>query len=101
MALTLYFKEFCVEKKKECFSAKQILGSGSQPKITTVTGVRTGEVWRQNRGVWAHKEKYESQDLEEEGHNLHVLFAVSSWESSKLILQIFKIYTYKLIIFIF
>lgn len=57
MAVTLYFKEFRVEKKKKCFSAKQILGSGSQPEITTVTGVRAGgSVEAKQRSLSTHGE---------------------------------------------
>lgn len=54
MAVTLYFKEFRVEKKK-CFSAKQILGSGSQPEITTVTGAG-GSVEAKHRSLSTHGE---------------------------------------------
>lgn len=38
MGAAVYFKEFCVGKKS-CFSAKQILSSGSQPKVRSVTRV--------------------------------------------------------------
>lgn len=51
------FQGIPCRKKKKCFSAKQILGSGSQPEITTVTRVRAGgSVEAKHRSLSTHGE---------------------------------------------